>query len=289
MGPGSKRSLDARASSRGRAKRTRSERPGTPDADTAFGAFRTWLRQTGFWWDDRELDLRASGTISAGGVFARRDIAVGRTCVRIPKSGCITWRTSSLSSALEAASAGAAATAARPRGGERGKAVRGARSGGGAAVARGAGLLPDVPANVKLILCLIHEIHLGAQSPWAPYLQTLPACEAGIPLLWPQSEAGQLLRGTELDEHCQFKRGELAQEWREHVEPLTRRFPSLFPLPTYALAEYVKKSTLVSSRSFGIDSHHGPGMVTASPPSASPPCPINPAALEIARPAACEP
>jgi hypothetical protein len=59
--------------------------------------------------------------------------------------------------------------------------------------ADGAGLLSNVPANIKLILCLIHELHLGAQSPWAPYLQTLPSCEAGIPLLWPQIGARKLL------------------------------------------------------------------------------------------------
>ena len=68
MWPRGKRGVDASAPARGRAKRTRSERSGTSDADAAFGAFRTWLRQTGFWWDDKELDLRASGTISAGGV-----------------------------------------------------------------------------------------------------------------------------------------------------------------------------------------------------------------------------
>jgi hypothetical protein len=266
MGPAGKREVDRphariRGGSFTRAKRMRRESPGLlqpqtgvgagrkPTApDDTFGAFRAWLRETGFWWDDQELDLRASGTISAGGVFAKRDIAVGRTCVKIPKSGCITWQTSSLSALLSA---------------EKGRAARGARAGRGGAVARagGAGLLSDVPANVKLILCLIHELHLGARSPWAPYLQTLPSCEAGIPLLWPQIEARKLLRGTELDEHCEFKRRELASEWRQHVEPLTRRFPSLFPLPTYALAEYVKKSTLVSSRSFAIDAHHGPGMV----------------------------
>ena len=266
MGPVGKRAVDrphARSgASSTHAKRMRRESPGLfqprtgmgagkkqTAPDDTFGAFRAWLRETGFWWDDQELDLRASGTTSAGGVFAKRDIAVGKTCVKIPKSGCITWRTSSLSALLSA---------------EKGRAARGAR-GSGRAVARagGAGLLSDVPANVKLILCLIHELHLGAQSPWAPYLQTLPSCEAGIPLLWPKSEARQLLRGTELDEHCEFKRREIASEWRQHVEPLTRRFPSLFPLPTYALAEYVKKSTLVSSRSFAIDAYHGPGMVTA--------------------------
>ena len=83
-----------------RAKRMRRESPGLRQPrtgvgagkkqtapDDTFGAFRAWLRETGFWWDDQELDLRASGTIRAGGVFAKRDIAVGRTCVKIPKAG----------------------------------------------------------------------------------------------------------------------------------------------------------------------------------------------------------
>ena len=154
--------------------------------------FRAWLRETGFWWDDKDLDLRASGTINAGGVFAKRDIPVGRTCVKIPKSGCITWRTSSLASALEGASARPVISDVSKRGGGS-RASRGVRASKG----RGGGL-SDVPANVKLILCLIHEIHLGLRSPWEPYLVTIPDFEAGIPLLWPKAEAREFLRGTEV-------------------------------------------------------------------------------------------
>ena len=193
------------------------------------------LRDTGFWWSEDELDLRASGTINGGGVFAKRNISVDRAVVKIPKSGCITWRTSSLADTLT--------QAFRPR-------RVGPR-----------GVLAEVPVHVKLILCLMHELLLGNRSPWAPYLATVPECEAGIPILWPKGEACELLRGTELDEHCQFKRLEIASEYRTHVQPLTQDFPQLFPLPAYSLAQYARKASLVSSRSFTIDSWHGPGMV----------------------------
>lgn len=143
-------------------KRANERAAGHKEAE--FQRFRTWLRDTGFCWNDKELDLRASGTISAGGVFAKRNIPIDKTAVMIPKSGCITWRTSSLAQAIEEADAGAKTRGANFNGTTKGTATRGA----------GAGLLSSVPANVKLILCLIHEIDLGAQSPWAPYLLTIP-------------------------------------------------------------------------------------------------------------------
>ena len=143
-------------------KRANERAAGHKEAE--FQRFRTWLRETGFCWNDKELDLRASGTISAGGVFAKRNIPIDKTAVRIPKSGCITWRTSSLAQAIEeadaqaaTATAGAKTLGANFNGTTKGTVTRGA----------GAGLLPSVPANVKLILCLIHEIHMGAQSPWS--------------------------------------------------------------------------------------------------------------------------
>ena len=96
------------------------------------------LRDTGFWWSEDELDLRASGTINGGGVFAKRNISVDRAVVKIPKSGCITWRTSSLADTLT--------QAFRPR-------RVGPR-----------GVLAEVPVHVKLILCLMHELLLGSGS-----------------------------------------------------------------------------------------------------------------------------
>ena len=143
--------------------------------EAEFQRFRTWLRDTGFCWNDKELDLRASGTISAGGVFAKRNIPMDKTAVRIPKSGCITWRTSSLAQAIEEADAQAATAGAKARGANFNGTTKGTATRGG-----GAGLLPSVPANVKLILCLIHEIHLGAQSPWAPYLLTIPEVRSKV-------------------------------------------------------------------------------------------------------------
>ena len=164
---------------------------GSGDMSAAFSRFETWLRDTGFCWNDDELDLRASGTINAGGVFAKRNIPVGKTAVKIPKGGCITWRTSSLANALEEANAraGRAGASSRKTGGRAAQGPRisaGARGAGGRG--RVVGLLPEVPAHVKLILCLIHEIHLGSQSPWAPYLATVPDFEPGIPLLWSKHE-----------------------------------------------------------------------------------------------------
>ena len=242
-------------------------RRGSPDRrarsskEAEFATFKKWLRATGFEWDDADLDLRASGTISAGGVFAKRDIAVGKNVVKIPKQSCITWRTSSLVDAFEKA---ARDTNDWKKDDRRRKPRGGAAAGEAktAAHGRGAGLMTDhVPANVKLILCLTHELHLGQLSHFSPYLATVPEYEAGVPLLWPEVEACELLRGTELDEHCQFKRLEIASEYYTHVEPLTRHLPALFPLATYSLAQYTNKATLVSSRSFTIDSYHGPGMV----------------------------
>ena len=32
-----------------------------------FARFKIWLRDTGFVWDEKEIDMRATGTISAGG------------------------------------------------------------------------------------------------------------------------------------------------------------------------------------------------------------------------------
>ena len=50
--------------------------------------------------------------------------------------------------------------------------------------ADGAGLLSNVPANIKLILCLIHELHLGAQSPWVLVHMLGLAERGGVPCGW---------------------------------------------------------------------------------------------------------
>ena len=90
-------------------------------------------------------------------------------------------------------------------------------------------------------------------------LSPFEQAEYGIPLLWPKEEALELLRGTgtqmyllysnkstntdkegtELDEHYQCVRLERYSEWQDHVAPLSRQYPKLFPPSVYSLAEYV--------------------------------------------------
>jgi hypothetical protein len=90
-------------------------------------------------------------------------------------------------------------------------------------------------------------------------LSPFEQAEYGIPLLWPKEEARELLRGTgtqtyllysnnstntdvegtELDEHYQCVRLERYSEWQDHVAPLSRQYPKLFPPSAYSLAEYL--------------------------------------------------
>jgi SET domain-containing protein 6 len=48
-----------------------------------------------------------------------------------------------------------------------------------------------------LSVALMYEKSLGGDSPWAGYLQVLPDCEC-LPLVWSLDEVDLLLRGTEL-------------------------------------------------------------------------------------------
>jgi len=183
------------------------------------------LLETGVSWDDTEIEMCASGTVSAGGVCARRNIAKGRSIIRIPKSACLCWRTGALAQSLKASRFDVS--------------------------------LPD---TVKLVLCLLHEIDLGAKSKWAPYLATMPNCDAGVPLLWPCADL-KLLDGTELEEHCVTKRKETSAEWHTHIAPLAKQHPALFRPSSHTYDQYAKACTLVSSRSFTIDELHGCGMI----------------------------
>jgi len=195
------------------------------------------LLETGVSWDDTEIEMCARGTVSAGGVCARRNIAKGRSIIKIPKSACLCWRTGALAQSLKASRVGVSLP-------------------GGPRLLS----LDDVPDTVRLVLCLLHEIDLGAKSRWAPYLATMPNCDAGVPLLWPSADL-KLLDGTELEEHCVTKRKETSAEWHTHIAPLAKQHPALFRPSSHTYDQYAKACTLVSSRSFTIDELHGCGMI----------------------------
>jgi hypothetical protein len=162
----------------------------------------------GFKWG--KLLLLPSGTISDGGVKASHRISVGDVVMRAPKDSCLTFRGSALLPLLHGAQDGPAP----PRGPRRRKPTPPRDP---------AALVAAAPDDVRLTLALLFERAIGPRSRWAPYLATLPRSVAGVPTVWPEDEAADLLRGTELAEAWAWRR-------RKLVRPRRRR-PSYSPPP----------------------------------------------------------
>lgn len=130
-------------------------------------------------------------------VFARRDIAAGEVLVRsIPKSACLSARTSSCAPQLQAE-----------------------RLGGGLA----------------LNIAIMHERSLREKSKWHGYFAVLPhRGERTLPMFWPDA-ALQTLRGTELAAHVAADALSLREDYDEHVvNGLCVRFPEVFDPLLYA-------------------------------------------------------
>ncbi|WVZ67944.1 hypothetical protein U9M48_016956 [Paspalum notatum var. saurae] len=113
---------------------------------------------------------------------------------------------------------------------------------------------------LALAVAVMYERARGADSPWDAYLQMLPDRES-VPLVWPTDEAECLLAGTELDKIVKQDREFLCEDWTECVEPLISSGELDVDLDDFSLEKYFSAKTLVSSRSFQIDSYHGFGMV----------------------------
>ncbi|PUZ53682.1 hypothetical protein GQ55_5G070400 [Panicum hallii var. hallii] len=113
---------------------------------------------------------------------------------------------------------------------------------------------------LALAVAVMYERARGAESPWDTYLQLLPARES-VPLVWSADEAERLLAGTELDKIVKQDREFLCEDWKECIEPLISSGELDVRPDDFSLDKYFSAKTLVSSRSFQIDSYHGFGMV----------------------------
>lgn len=91
-------------------------------------------------------------------VKALRDLKEGEVVATIPKTACLTMKTT-----------------------------------GACRIIQSAGL----SGCLGLSVALMYEMSLGEESPWAAYLQLLPEKES-LPLVWTVDEIDHLLRGTEL-------------------------------------------------------------------------------------------
>nr|CAD1818168.1 unnamed protein product [Ananas comosus var. bracteatus] len=182
-------------------------------------SFKRWMRSHGIECSDAlELAEEAPGR----GVFvaALCGLKEGDLVATIPKSACLTTRTSG----------------ARPL-------IEGARS---------AGASPSPSPSCTSAA--------SARLPWYGYLRLLPDREC-VPLVWSASEVEELLAGTELEKTVKEDKACLYEDWKDSIEPLIHTGPLKLDPHYFGLEQYFSAKTLISSRSFEIDSYHGSGMV----------------------------
>ncbi|XP_073000422.1 uncharacterized protein [Typha latifolia] len=110
-----------------------------------------------------------------------------------------------------------------------------------------------------LAVAVMFERSLGPRSPWDAYLQLLPEREC-VPLVWSAEEVDALLGGTELEKAVKEDRSFIYEDWRDSIEPLIHG-PWKLDSSSFGVEQYFSAKTLISSRSFEIDSFHGSGMV----------------------------
>jgi SET domain-containing protein 6 len=183
------------------------------------------MRGVGIEWDEAAVRLVA-GTPGCGGlalgVVATEDISEGRQLCLIPKSACLSIRTTSIADVLE-----------RERLGD----------------------------GMGLVIAVAHEAALGAGSRWHPYFRAMPPRES-IPLFWGAAAAAALagtdLEGhaaglaSDLEEDYRLHVVPLLRRYRSDG----RLRPG-----GMTLAHYRAAASLVGSRAFGVDDYHGQAMV----------------------------
>lgn len=120
-------------------------------------AFKRWMISQGIEWSNDTLQF--IDTPEEGiSVNALWDLKEGDLIAKIPKTACLTIKTSGAQDLIEST---------------------------------------GLDGYLGLSVALMYEKSLGGDSPWAGYLQVLPDCEC-LPLVWSLDEVDLLLRGTEL-------------------------------------------------------------------------------------------
>ncbi|KAJ0097727.1 hypothetical protein Patl1_28187 [Pistacia atlantica] len=185
-------------------------------------AFKRWMSSHGIEYSDA---LHFKDDPERGiSVVALCDLKEGDVVAKIPKTACLTVKTSGACQMIEAAGLG--------------------------------GIL-------GLAVALMYERSLGEESSWAGYLQLLPHQEC-VPFAWSLAEVDSLLCGTELHKVLQIIKEDkkfIYEDWKECIRPLLDSTPLKRKAHFFGVEEYIAAKSLVASRSFEIDDYHGPGMV----------------------------
>lgn len=153
-------------------------------------------------------------------IRALKDVKEGQDLCTIPKSACISVRTSSIADVLERE-----------------------RLGGG----------------LGLTVALLHEMSLGTESKWCEYIESMPRREY-LPVFWTEAEL-QSLQGTELEDCAAMDREAMKEDFEVNVAPMPSKYPTRLRSSYFTLDNFMRAASLVASRAFGIDEHHGEAMV----------------------------
>ncbi|KAJ6936700.1 N-lysine methyltransferase setd6 [Populus alba x Populus x berolinensis] len=183
-------------------------------------AFKRWMISQGIEWSNDTLQF--IDTPEEGiSVNALWDLKEGDLIAKIPKTACLTIKTSGAQDLIEST---------------------------------------GLDGYLGLSVALMYEKSLGGDSPWAGYLQVLPDCEC-LPLVWSLDEVDLLLRGTELHKIVKEDKALIYEDWKESILPLLDSLPSNIDPKFFSVEQYFAAKSLIASRSFEIDDYHGFGMV----------------------------
>ncbi|MBA0726147.1 hypothetical protein Golax_001995 [Gossypium laxum] len=182
-------------------------------------AFKRWMKSQGIQCSDTLdfIDCPQQG-ISVG---ALSDLHEGDVVAKIPKTACLTIKTSGAREMIESA---------------------------------------GLDGHLGLSVALMYEKSLAQDSPWAGYLQLLPPQEC-LPLVWTLGEIDSLLSGTELHKAIKEDKTLMYEDWKENILPLVYSAPQSLNPSSFSVKEYFAARSLIASRSFQIDEYHGFGMV----------------------------
>ncbi|TYI86153.1 hypothetical protein E1A91_D04G046700v1 [Gossypium mustelinum] len=158
-------------------------------ASRRLRAFKRWMKSQGIQCSDTLdfIDCPQQG-ISVG---ALSDLHEGDVVAKIPKTACLTIKTSGAREMIESA---------------------------------------GLDGHLGLSVALMYEKSLAQDSPWAGYLQLLPPQEC-LPLVWTLGEVDSLLSGTELHKAIKEDKTLMYEDWKENILPLIDEYHGFGMVP----------------------------------------------------------
>ncbi|KAF3781229.1 Ribosomal lysine N-methyltransferase 3 [Nymphaea thermarum] len=118
----------------------------------------------------------------------------------------------------------------------------------------------ELDGALGLAVAIMYEKSIGEKSTWYGYLQFLPEKEC-VPLLWSSEEIDTFLVGTELHKIVKEDKKLVCQDWKECIRPLLDDEDLKLDPCHFGVEQYFFAKSLIASRSFEVDDYHGFGMV----------------------------